>query len=544
MPITRSQTINTKYAGIGRPNLRSAKNKKDFIDPKEDPTESAKAMDEIKEMCKKIKQPKIKKVPEQPEYTSDTDPDFDPDEDWEDTDSLAAIEEEMKARVPPEKFDEYMALKEHLEKSEPNLTNLLDLELDHEEKVNILEQFMIYASTPVGFERLDLKKKIKQLCKPVHPEIKRLKGLCPEVGDDIEDKIIHLETLDQNKIILYQKYQIYNNMAEMDEKNGMESWFRLALNLPYNKLSTTPIENKIKFLSQELDRRLYGMQKFKNHILVEINRYLHNPKNTRNIALKGPPGIGKTSVIKIVSESMGIPFYAINAGGIDIDSLIGCNYAYRGAHEGEITRAMQLFNQYGHANKGFIYFDEYDKIGGTEDEPGSRDSASVQAELIRVTDKTQNSRFKDLYLMGLEQNLENVLFFFSMNYNPRNSAMLDRLTVIEMDGYNQKEKIIIAKRHLIPEAVQELNLQPEDIVFDDGVIIKIAIQLEEEKGVRSFKQVIQYIVNMIYFRVTNPDISEIYGGLPSTLPVRITEDVYYKLHKYLNLDKKYLSYYI
>lgn len=525
MPITRSRFKNKKDQG--------------FIDSEEDPAETEKAMKEIKSMCKNLNN----------SFIDLADPiviDESEDPDWEDTDtdSLYNLEEELKAHIPPEKFAEYMELKNHLEKSEPNITNLLNLDVSHEEKVNILEQFIIYVSTPIGVERLELKKKIKQLCKPVHSEIKRLRGLCPEVGDDIEDKIINMDTTDQNKIILYQKYQIYNNMIEMDEKNGMESWFRLALNLPYNKVSFTPIENKVKFLSQELDRRLYGMEKFKNHILVEINRYLHNPKNTRNIALKGPPGIGKTSVIKIVSECIGIPFYAINAGGIDIDSLIGCNYAYRGAHEGEITRAMQIFYKYGQSNKGFIYFDEYDKIGGTEEDPGSRDSASVQAELIRITDKTQNSRFKDLYLMGLEQNLENVLFFFSMNNNPRNTAMLDRLTVIEMDGYNQKDKTTIAKRHLISEALQELDLSENDIVFDDEVITKIVIQLGDEKGVRGLKQTIQYIVNMIYFKVTNPDVSKIYENLPTSLPVRITEEIYYKLSKYLNLDKKHLSYYI
>lgn len=547
MPQTRSQS--SRAAPKSKP-----RNKKGFIDDSpEDAKETARAMQEVRKMCKKLETPKIKPqdIEDDPDFDTDAiedpdtepDPDFDPDLEAEEItaeDLLAAIEEGLREKVGDVKFAEYIDLKSRWEKSQPNFTQILEFDATPEDKVELIEQFLIYLAEPVGQFKLEQKKKLLYLLKPVPAAIRQLKQSCPDVGDDIEQKIVALQTIDANKIVLYQKYQLYHNAVESDEKNSLESWFRLALSLPYEVIKPTPIEKKIKVLADELDRRLYGMQNFKNHILVEINRYLHNPKNTRNIALKGPPGIGKTSVIKILSESIGVPFYAINAGGIDVDSLIGCNFAYRGAHEGEITRALRSFGQ----SNGFIYFDEYDKIGGDGVDSGSRDSAAVQAELIRITDKTQNFRFKDLYLMGLEQTLANVLFFFSMNATPRNTAMLDRLTVIEMDGYSQKDKIAIAKRHLIPDALAELGLSSADIVIEDAVIHKIAVALEEEKGVRQFQNTIHFIINQIYFLMTNTDVETPLKNIPLEPPIIVNESIYDTLKKSLNLEKKWLSYFI
>lgn len=544
-PKTRSQTKNNEVASLTPKKITKHTTKKNFVDSNDDnPIETANALSEVKKICKKLQTPKIST--EILDNTTDSDYTEDTDYNTDDTlsevnedDVLESIEQEMKNVLGEKKYEEYLKIKKALADSNPSITSLIDLDCPIQEKVRILEDFMIYVSEPIGPLKYEQKQKLNRMLKPINPELRKLKDKCPDLSDYIEEKIIEADTIDANKIILYQKYQIYRNTHETDERNSLESWFRLALSLPYNKIIPTPIEGKIKHLAEELDRRLYGLDKFKTHILVEINKFLHNPNNTRNIALMGPPGIGKTSIIKIVSESIGIPFYSINVGGIDIDSLIGCNFVYRGAHEGEITRALRSFKQ----SNGFIYFDEYEKIGGDDFDMGSRDSAAVQTELLRITDKTQNSRYKDLYLMGLEQNLSNVLFFFSMNSRPRNTALLDRLTVIEMEGYNHKEKMMITRRHLIPEALKQANLTSEDIKFDDTVLNKIMTDYADDKGVRQIESIIIYIVNQIYFLMTNEGVTRFMKDIKITKPMIVTEDVYYEIKKTISTDKKWHSYF-
>jgi len=559
MPQTRSQSNNT--------GSRSKKGKKDgsFIDNSfEDTKETKKALKEVEKICKKLRKPKISltdsvltnasSVEDYPE--TEIDPDFEVDlDDLDDSDSLEYTEDPLVEleyallhQVGKEKYEQYLEIKKALTASQPNLLRLIDSDIPIKDKVEIMEQFYIYVAEPVGPLKLEQKKKLLHMLRPIPEAIKKLKENCPDITDEIEQKISDLGTHDQNKILLYRKFQIYQNSTEMDEKNSLESWFNLALNLPYSSINpfpTTGIEEKMMNLQATLDKELYGMEKFKVHILAEINRYLHNPKNTRNIALKGPPGIGKTRIVQIVSKAIDIPFYPINVGGIDIDSLIGCNYAYRGAHEGEITRALRSF---GSQSNGIIYFDEYEKVGSNGIDSGSRDAAAVQTELLRITDKTQNSRFKDLYLMGLEQDVSNVLFICSMNENPINKPMLDRLTVIEMDGYQQKDKIAIAKRHLIPDALAKLDMTDADIKFDNSVLHHIAVSLEDEKGVRQFENVINFIVNQLYFLMTNPNIKPIplmeNVKIGQERPIVVGEYMYRELKKAINIDKKWLAYII
>ena len=169
-----------------------------------------------------------------------------------------------------------------------------------------------------------------------------------------------------------------------------------------------------------------------------------NMKKT-NLGLIGPPGVGKTSIARLISEIMDWGFEQISFGGIDrSDFLKGHEYTYVGAQPGAIVKALQKM---GHKN-GILFLDELEKISKKPD---------ITAALLHLVDQTQNSEFKDNYLGDISIDLSKIWFIGSMNNIPTDSAFADRWWIIRVNGYRDSEKKEIIKSYLLPKALKNMN---------------------------------------------------------------------------------------
>ena len=210
---------------------------------------------------------------------------------------------------------------------------------------------------------------------------------------------------------------------------------------------------------------------------------ISNPQSVGNaIALKGPMGTGKTTLIKYgVSKLLNREFAFIPLGGAtDSSYLEGHSYTYEGSTYGKIVDILIQCK----TSNPVIYFDELDKVSET---PKGEEIIGI---LTHLTDTTQNDKFHDKYFSEIDFDLSKCLFIFSYNDESRiNPILKDRMYNIETKGYEVDEKIIISRKYLIPKIEKEINIDEGNIVFDDETLKYIIKNLTgEEKGVRNLKE--------------------------------------------------------
>ena len=276
-----------------------------------------------------------------------------------------------------------------------------------------------------------------ELKKGIRTKIEKIKN--PQLG--LKQRIEHLETTEHNKKVMLDKYSQLKKLREYDpiEKSSLESWIEEALKLPHSKKYTTNVEEKdlTEFLSSArkiLDEEVYGLVNVKEAILRYLCIRITKPDlNTQNLALCGPPGIGKTAIAKAISRILLLPFYQISLGGVtNAEFLKGFESTYVGSKCGQIAKGLQIMK---HKN-GIIFFDELDKIDENRD---------VSSALLHITDSEQNHEFTDVYFDSLHIDLSSVWFIFSMNEVPTCKPLSDRLNIIFMEKYTDKERESIIK---------------------------------------------------------------------------------------------------
>lgn len=272
------------------------------------------------------------------------------------------------------------------------------------------------------------------------------------------------------KYFILQKIDYFETLSESDNEYAkLSRWIYGVSLIPFNKYVENPIslnnstlEIK-KFLNntyQILDNTIYGQHKAKNKIIEIMAQWISNPESkTQVIALEGPPGVGKTSLIKNgVSKALERPFsfYALG-GASDITNLEGHSYTYEGAIWGRIVEMLMESK----VMNPIIFFDELDKISD------SPKGSEIDGLLIHMTDGTQNNTFHDKYFSGINIDLSRVLFFFSFNDIEKiNPILRDRLTIIKFDTYSIDEKIIICKKYLIPEILKNIGFTNNNLIVE------------------------------------------------------------------------------
>ncbi len=275
-----------------------------------------------------------------------------------------------------------------------------------------------------------------------------------------------------------------SNMNPMAPDYSMQlNYVQLMLDLPWNEYTEDNFD--LKRAQQVLDKDHFGLEQVKERILEHLAVLkLKGDMKAPIICLYGPPGVGKTSLGKSIAHALDRKYARISLGGLHDEAEIrGHRKTYIGAMPGRIIQNLKKVKS---SNPVFI-LDEIDKIG--KDFHGDPASA-----LLEVLDPEQNNTFHDNYL-DVDFDLSKVLFITTANNIASiNPALRDRMEMIEMSGYIMEEKVEIAKRHLIPDQLENHGITKKQLTIPAKTLEETIHGYTRESGVRALNQQIAKIV--------------------------------------------------
>lgn len=331
-----------------------------------------------------------------------------------------------------------------------------------------------------------------------------------EEADEYREKIDALKCSDEIKVILYKECDKLMKMPlGSHEATVVRNYLDKCLEIPFGIYTKNSIN--LEKSRKILDKDHYGLDKVKTRIIESLAVYKRNPGYAGQIiCLYGPPGVGKTSIVKSLAKSMNRNYVRVALGGIHDEAEIrGHRKTYIGAMTGRIIDALI---KSGSMNP-IILLDEIDKIGN--DYKGDPSSA-----LLEALDPEQNTSFTDHYI-DFPIDLSKVLFITTANDVSTVSAPLyDRMEVIELNSYTADEKFNIAKKHLIKKELLKHNISPKEFKISDAALYKIIDCYTKEAGVRGLEKQISNLCRKAataleegetVFRVTPKNLNKYLG---------------------------------
>jgi len=259
----------------------------------------------------------------------------------------------------------------------------------------------------------------------------------------------------------------------------LRTYLEFVLELPWTKSSKERLD--LSKVRQVLEEDHYGIKEVKERIVEHLAVLKLNPTAKAPIlCLVGPPGVGKTSVGQSIARAMGRSFERFSLGGVhDEAELRGHRRTYVGALPGRIIQAMRRAG----VNNPVLMLDEVDKMG--------RDfRGDPAAALLEILDPAQNHTFRDHYL-DLPFDLSKVFFITTANtLDTISQPLLDRMEVIRLQGYSEREKVEIARRYLWPRRLKEAGLEQHHAILTDEVLSRVIMRHTREAGVRQLEQML------------------------------------------------------
>ncbi|MGV0778103.1 endopeptidase La [Mycolicibacterium elephantis] len=309
------------------------------------------------------------------------------------------------------------------------------------------------------------------------------------------------------------------------ESGWIRTWLDTVLDLPWNV--TTEDSTDLKAAREILDADHHGLEDVKDRIVEYLAVRARRAQRGMQVVggrgsgavmvLAGPPGVGKTSLGESVARALGRKFVRVALGGVrDEAEIRGHRRTYVGALPGRIVRAI---GEAGSMNP-VVLLDEIDKVG-------SDFRGDPAAALLEVLDPAQNHTFRDHYL-DLDLDLSDVVFLATANVIENiPSALLDRMELVEIDGYTADDKLAIAKDFLLPRQREKAALTEHEVTVTEAALRKIAADYTREPGVRQFERLLAKLMRKVATKLAEADVTSItidepdlveYLGRPRFLP--------------------------
>ena len=372
-------------------------------------------------------------------------------------------------------------------------------EIDVEKRLETLCVILVRETELVGIEKQvqnRLKKQIDKNQKDYYLR-EQIKAIQEELGDkdatDVEDLRKRLDETplnDEAREKVERELDRLSRMAPGTPEIGISrTYVEWILDLPWGK--TTPDNLDLRRARRILDEDHYAMEKVKERVIEYLAVRRMKEMNTQDGSMRGPilcfvgpPGVGKTSIVKGIARAVGRKFVQMSLGGVrDEAEIRGHRRTYVGAIPGRIIAGMK---QAGTMNPVFL-FDEIDKM--SHDFRGDPASA-----MLEVLDGEQNMAFRDHYL-ELPFDLSKVMFITTANtMDTIPGPLLDRMEIIEVPSYTEEEKLQIAKKHLLPKQIKEHGLPPKSVRISDAAMKHLIEGYTREAGVRTLSRTIARVV--------------------------------------------------
>ncbi|MBX9777173.1 MAG: endopeptidase La [Xanthobacteraceae bacterium] len=331
----------------------------------------------------------------------------------------------------------------------------------------------------------------------------QMKAIQKELGDEdgkdelaeLEDKIKRTKLSKEARDKANHELKKLRQMSPMSaEATVVRNYLDWLLSIPWNKKSK--VKKDLKQAQETLDADHYGLEKVKERIVEYLAVQQRANKLTGPIlCLVGPPGVGKTSLGKSIAKATGRDFVRVSLGGVrDEAEIRGHRRTYIGSMPGKIIQSMRKAKS---SNPLFL-LDEVDKMGA--DFRGDPSSA-----LLEVLDPEQNSTFNDHYL-EVDYDLSSVMFITTANTLNIPPPLMDRMEIIRIPGYTEDEKVEIARKHLIPNAISKHGLDAKEWSINDEGLLLLIRRYTREAGVRNLERELSNLVRKAVKELTlSPD---------------------------------------
>lgn len=428
------------------------------------------------------------------------------------------------------------ALQTALRNQEPShLADALasQLRISVEDKQGLLEIFSTQARLQRLVELLETEIEKRQLDRTIQTRVKRqmekaqkeyylneqIKAIHKELGrkdekaelEELKKKIEEAGMTEEAKEKAMQELHRLEAMPPMSAEGTVSrTYIDWLISVPW-KQKSKEIKDLVK-AEEVLNEDHFGLEKIKERILeyLAVRQLVKNPKGSI-LCFVGPPGVGKTSLGKSIARATGRKFVRLSLGGVrDEAEIRGHRRTYIGALPGQI---IQMMKKAGTVNP-VVLLDEVDKLGA--DFRGDPSSA-----LLEVLDPEQNHTFQDHYL-DVEYDLSKVFFIATANVlHTIPPALQDRLEILRLSGYTEREKLEIAKRHLVPKQAEGNGLKVEQIDFTDEGILEIIRHYTREAGVRNLEREIGSCCRKLARKVVSEQPAE--GAISSVDGERVRE---------------------